>query len=369
VTSRELSRPAVHLDELATASVASGAGPLVDSPIVLVALDGRVAPDTAAIVRTLPQVVVGVGRGSSVLGDDERRALDVVLREGSTDDVVDPAVVTVADLEAALDRLAHATAASPEASVALVQLLRAGEDLSAAQAVIAESWVYSMLQAGSVHRAWLAAGRGPAHGHAPERARSADAVRAQREGNRLDLVLSRPEVRNAVDRRVRDDLHDALAVAALDPGITEVHLWGDGPAFCSGGDLLEFGTAPDPPAASLVRTTRSPALDLRRVADRLTVHVHGAAVGAGVEWAAVGTRVVARRDATFRLPEVSMGLVPGAGGTSSIPRRIGRHRATWMALTGDVVDAARALAWRLVDELVDAEVFGGPPRARGRTER
>jgi len=140
-----------------------------------------------------------------------------------------------------------------------------------------------------------------------------------------------------------------------------VHLWGDGPAFCSGGDLREFGTAPDPAAASLVRTTRSPALDLRRVASRLTVHVHGAAVGAGVEWAAVGARVVARADATFRLPEVGMGLVPGAGGTSSIPRRIGRHRATWLALTGEQLDATTAAAWGLVDEVVDEAGFGGPP--------
>jgi enoyl-CoA hydratase/carnithine racemase len=110
-----------------------------------------------------------------------------------------------------------------------------------------------------------------------------------------------------------------------------------------------------------VRTTRSPALDLRRVAERLVVHVHGAAVGAGVEWAAVGARVVARHDATFRLPEVAMGLVPGAGGASSVPRRIGRHRATWMALTGAEVDAPTALAWGLVDEVVEADVFGRPP--------
>jgi enoyl-CoA hydratase/carnithine racemase len=355
--------PAVHLDDLALTAIGSGAGPLVGSPIAVVRLDGQVDPRTVDVVRTLPVVVVGLT--SSGATGDERRAVDVVLREGGPDTApTDRTAVTfddIADIGDALDGLARAAAASPEASVALAQLLRAGEDLDASQAIVGESWVYSMLQAGSVHRGWLADNRALVEAHAAEPTATGDAVRMARDGARLDVVLSRPEVRNAVDRHLRDDLHDALAVGALDPSVAEVHLWGDGPAFCSGGDLREFGTAPDPPAASLVRTTRSPALDLRRVAPRLTVHVHGAAVGAGVEWAAVGARVVAREDATFRLPEIAMGLVPGAGGTSSIPRRIGRHRATWMALTGDVVDARTALAWGLVDEVVDAEGFGRPP--------
>src|SRR5206468_806378 len=57
------------------------------------------------------------------------------------------------------------------------------------------------------------------------------------------------------------------------------------------------------------------------------------------------------RDATFQLPELSMGLVPGAGGTVSIPRRIGRERFAWLALTGEMIDAPTALAWGLVDEV------------------
>jgi enoyl-CoA hydratase/carnithine racemase len=355
-------RQVVHLDDLAAGSIVGGAGPLVGSPVAWVGLDGQVDPSAVAVVRTLPQVVVGIRSGGAALGDDERAAVDLVIEQRSPGDpATDPAVVAVADLEAAIGLIDRAATASPEASVALVQLLRAGEHLDAAQAVVAESWVYSMLQAGTVHKAWLESGRRGAPTDPDAPVASIDAVRARREGPRLVVVLSRPEVRNAVDRRLRDDLHDALAVAALDPDAAEVHLWGDGPAFCSGGDLREFGTAPDPAAASLVRTTRSPALDLRRVADRLIVHVHGAAVGAGVEWAAVGARVVARRDATFRLPEVAMGLVPGAGGTSSVPRRIGRHRATWMALTGAEVDAPTALAWGLVDEVVEADVFGRPP--------
>jgi enoyl-CoA hydratase/carnithine racemase len=74
-------------------------------------------------------------------------------------------------------------------------------------------------------------------------------------------------------------------------------------------------------------------------------------VGAGVEVPAAAGRVVAAPDAVFRLPEVAMGLIPGAGGTVSIPRRIGRRRACWLAISGASLDARTALAWGLVDEV------------------
>ena len=64
-------------------------------------------------------------------------------------------------------------------------------------------------------------------------------------------------------------------------------------------------------------------------------------------------RVEAAPDATFALPEVAMGLVPGAGGTVSIPGRIGRHRTAWLALTGERIDAPTAREWGLVDEVVE----------------
>jgi enoyl-CoA hydratase/carnithine racemase len=64
---------------------------------------------------------------------------------------------------------------------------------------------------------------------------------------------------------------------------------------------------------------------------------------------AAAARVTARPGTTFRLPEVGMGLIPGAGGTATIPRRIGRHRAAWMALSGREIDLETALAWGLVD--------------------
>ena len=94
---------------------------------------------------------------------------------------------------------------------------------------------------------------------------------------------------------------------------------------------------------------------LARIARRVRAELHGACVGAGIELPAFASRVVAREDAFFQLPELSMGLIPGAGGTVSLPRRIGRQRTAWLALTGARLEAATALDWGLVDELA-------PPR-------
>jgi enoyl-CoA hydratase/carnithine racemase len=90
------------------------------------------------------------------------------------------------------------------------------------------------------------------------------------------------------------------------------------------------------------------------VAERVRVEVHGACVGAGIELPAFAARVVAHPAAFFQLPEIGMGLIPGAGGTVSLPRRIGRQRTAWLALTGSRLDAPTALAWNLIDEVCDS---------------
>ena len=183
-------------------------------------------------------------------------------------------------------------------------------------------------------------------------------VGVERSGAALHITLTRPEVRNALDTAMRDQLVDALQLAALDDSITEVHLRGEGPAFCAGGDLDEFGSRPDPATAHLVRILQSAGRAIDAVADRVTAHVHGACRGSGVELPAFAGRVVASADATFGLPEVSLGLIPGAGGTVSLPRRIGRHRTALLALTGEPIDAPTACEWGLVDEVANRSQTG-----------
>jgi hypothetical protein len=254
--------------------------------------------------------------------------------------------VVVGD-RAALDRIAEVIALHPTACLSLVQLLRRGEKRRTHEALLDESLVYSMLQSGPEFAGWLA-GRKP-RSSASESV--GPAVRVERVGAALTLTLDRPAKRNAFSAEMRDALCEALEVAVADDSVASIVLRGEGRAFCSGGDLDEFGTLPDPASAHVIRSTRHAARLLDRCAGRVTAQVHGACIGAGMELPAFCARVVAAPDARFRLPEVEMGLVPGAGGTCSIPRRIGRQRTAWLALTGETIDAETALSWGLVDEI------------------
>jgi len=264
-----------------------------------------------------------------------------------------PVDVAVADEDAAT-RVVAAVEACPVAAVSLVLLLRASETLPVDAALVAESATYSTLQAGPEHRRWLdtttTARRADRSRRPAGRSTGAERVRVAREGSRLHVALARPEARNAVDAAMQRALVDALAGAGPED---EVLLTGDGPVFSAGGDLDEFGSLADPASAHILRLRRSPARALARVAARTTVVVHGACHGAGVELPAFARRVIARPGTTFTLPEVGMGLVPGAGGTVSIPRRIGRRQTAWLALTGEPLDTPTALDWGLVDEIAD----------------
>lgn len=252
-------------------------------------------------------------------------------------------------LDATRQAIEAAVAAQPVAAAVACQVLRASLKLSFDEALAQESLAYSMLLASDGFSAWRAA-------H-PPRGRPIDAssrVAIERDADALVIRLTRPASRNAVDARMRDALAEALQFALDDPDAAPVVLSGEGPSFCAGGDLDEFGSAADPGQAHAIRLLRSATALAHRLGPRLTVRTHGACIGAGIEIPAAAGRVVAAPDAVFRLPEVGMGLIPGAGGTASIPRRIGRHRAAFMALSGWDIDAATALAWGLVDAVEGA---------------
>lgn len=252
----------------------------------------------------------------------------------------------------------------PHTATMLAGLLRWSGSLPVAGALDAESLAYSTLLGGPEFRRWLAR-RGPRQTPPPA---VAEPVLVDRDGTLLRISLNRPERRNAYGREVRDALVAALEIAVLDPGVGRVLIDGAGPVFCSGGDLDEFGTAPDPVTAHFVRTRGGAALLLHRLADRLEIRVHGTCVGAGIELPAFAGRVVAAPTTTFRLPEVAMGLIPGAGGTVGIPRRIGRWRTLYLALTGATLDAGTALEWELVDQVAVEGGSGGRAASGSRRE-
>jgi enoyl-CoA hydratase/carnithine racemase len=179
-------------------------------------------------------------------------------------------------------------------------------------------------------------------------------VRADRDASTLTITLDRSQRHNAISTRLRDELSQALAVAVADNTIESVRLRGNGPSFCSGGDLDEFGSRPDPVTAHVTRLARSPARVIHTLAARTVAHLHGAAFGGGIEMAAFARRVEAHPDTRIALPEIGLGLIPGAGGTVSLTRRIGRQRTMALALSGREIDATTALEWGLVDHITSA---------------
>ena len=285
---------------------------------------GRVPVERRA---SLPFVVVGVT--TKVVDDRWLDLCDVAVEEG------DPA----------LGRIEENLAACPITGATLALLFRGQLGVSVGDGLVAESTAYSVLQSGPEFATWRATH--PARTDWDEGLR----VGVERDGTTLSLTLTRPQRLNALDAQMRDELVEALTLAAADPSITRVELRGEGNAFCAGGDLDEFGARSDPATAHLIRLQRSVARALSRLNKETVAYLHGACVGSGIELAAFTDTVVAAADTQISLPEIGLGLVPGAGGTVSLPRRIGRLRTAWLAFSGCTIDAATAQRWGLVDEL------------------
>jgi len=238
----------------------------------------------------------------------------------------------------------QAMLAHPATACVAAQLLRRPHpDRSAAR--LAESLAYATLQAGPDYRNWLES-RG-------SRVRTDNTPRVALDdyGDTVRLTLTRGRLHNLLDRQMRDELAEAFITIAADQQPRLVIWTAEGPTFCAGGDPAEFGSAPDPLQGHLVRTVADLAPLLDPLAERMRVEIDGPCVGAGIELAAICHSIVATPRSTFRLPEISMGLIPGAGGTVSIPLRIGRHRSLEWLLTGATLDAVTALGWGLIDEI------------------
>ncbi|MGH7785852.1 MAG: enoyl-CoA hydratase/isomerase family protein, partial [Candidatus Binatia bacterium] len=156
------------------------------------------------------------------------------------------------------------------------------------------------------------------------------------------VTLNRPRQLNAYNTAMRDGLYEALLAVRDDPGVRALILRGHGRAFCSGGDLREFGTAPSPARAREVRWLRDVWGTLWRLPVITIAAVHGLAVGGGFEMALLCDQCIASRDARFALPETALGMIPGVGGTQTLPRLIGTGRALHLVLSGDWLDARTA---------------------------
>ena len=166
------------------------------------------------------------------------------------------------------------------------------------------------------------------------------------------VTLNRPERSNAYDVAMRDALYAALTAVRDDPGVRALVLCGNGPAFSTGGDVAEFGSAPSPIRAREVRWLRDVWGTLWALPAISIAAVHGYAVGGGFEMALLCDQCIAATDARFALPETGLGMIPGVAGTQTLPRLVGQGRAMHYALTGAWLDAPEARACGLVARVV-----------------
>lgn len=172
------------------------------------------------------------------------------------------------------------------------------------------------------------------------------------------VTLNRPHVLNAYNIAMRDALDEVFRAVRDDPEVRVMVLQGNGRAFCAGGDISEFGTAPSPVVARETRWRRDVWGTLWSLPAITMAAVHGWVAGSGFEMVLLCDCCIASRDARFALPETGLGMIPGVGGTQTVPRHLGLGRGMDLVLTGRWLDAEAARRLGIVSSVV------GPARLR-----
>jgi 3-hydroxyacyl-CoA dehydrogenase len=174
-------------------------------------------------------------------------------------------------------------------------------------------------------------------------------VQLDRRGRVAVLTVDNPPV-NALSHAVRLGLHEGLRAAAGDPAVAAIAIVCAGRTFIAGADITEFGKPPREPGLSDV-------LDLIEGNPKPVVAgIHGTALGGGLEVALACHYRVGVKTARFGLPEVKLGLLPGAGGTQRLPRVVGVDTALQMIVSGDPIGADDALRHGLIDQIVEGDL-------------
>lgn len=170
-----------------------------------------------------------------------------------------------------------------------------------------------------------------------------------RHGRVLQLTLNRPTTRNALNNALLGQLAEALEAAAVDNTISVCVITGDARFFAAGADLNEMAEKDLPATLNDVR----PQLWARinTFSKPLIAAVNGYALGAGCELVLLCDVVIAGESARFGLPEITLGIMPGAGGTQRLIRCVGKSLASKMVLTGESITARQALAAGLVSDI------------------
>ncbi len=167
------------------------------------------------------------------------------------------------------------------------------------------------------------------------------------------IALNRPRVLNAYNVEMRDELYQALEAVKDDNEVSVGVFKGEGRAFCAGADLSEFGTAPSQVIARDVRWERDIWGMFLGIPKPLIASIHGYCLGSGIEIALLCDIRIAAEDTVFGMPEVSLGMIPAAGGTQTLPRTIGTSRALELLLIRNRFGASEALGLGLVTRVVE----------------
>jgi len=164
------------------------------------------------------------------------------------------------------------------------------------------------------------------------------------------LRLNRPEVRNALDLELRVNLADAVAACGRDGDTRCIVITGNDKAFAAGADIKEM--ADQTPADIYLKAGDQYWRTIAACPIPIIAAINGFALGGGCELALVCDIIIAGEGAKLGLPEVKLGILPGAGGTQRLPRAVGKYKALRMVLTGDLMSAAQASDMGLVSEVV-----------------
>jgi len=197
--------------------------------------------------------------------------------------------------------------------------------------------------------------RAPADGAAAGVA--ASCVRVEADGAIATIRLDRPPM-NAIDTRVRDELAAAAVQVAEDPAVRAVVIYGGHRVFAAGADIKEMADASYARMAVDGRKLQASLTAIAKIPKPVVAALTGYALGGGLELALCADFRVAGEKTKLGQPEITLGIIPGAGGTQRLPRLVGPARAKDIIFTGRFVDAAEALAIGLVDRVVpDDQVY------------
>ena len=185
-----------------------------------------------------------------------------------------------------------------------------------------------------------------------------EVVKVERRDAVAIVIVNSPPV-NALSAAVRKGIADGVKSAEADASVKAIVIACAGRTFIAGADITEFGKPPQSPSLHEVIEV------IENSSKPVIAAIHGTALGGGLELALGAHFRVATKDAKLGLPEVKLGLLPGAGGTQRLPRAVGPELAVKMIVGGDPIGAADALKNGLIDEVVDGEpAVGGEAFAR-----